>query len=48
MTRPAQPFARNGTEKMVYDVRMSPQAVWHVWSRRNARSARLAAVGARI
>ena len=24
-----QPFARGGTEKMVYDVRMSPQAVWH-------------------
>ena len=22
-------FARNGTEKMVYDVRMSPQALWH-------------------
>ena len=29
MTSPARPFARFGTEKMVYDVRMSPQALWH-------------------
>ena len=29
MTSPARPFARYGTEKMVYDVRMSPQALWH-------------------
>ena len=29
MNNAPQPFARNGTEKMVYDVRMSPQAVWH-------------------
>ena len=29
MNNAPQPFARHGTEKMVYDVRMSPQAVWH-------------------
>ena len=29
MTPAARPFARYGTEKMVYDVRMSPQALWH-------------------
>ena len=29
MTSAARPFARYGTEKMVYDVRMSPQALWH-------------------
>ena len=29
MTSAARPFARHGTEKMVYDLRMGPQALWH-------------------
>ena len=29
MSSAARPFARHGTEKMVYDLRMGPQALWH-------------------
>lgn len=29
MLTAARPFARHGTEKMVYDLRMGPQALWH-------------------
>ena len=29
MISAARPFARHGTEKMVYDLRMGPQALWH-------------------